>query len=138
MPDTGHLSDVLVLLLAAIVVVPVLQRIGIAPVLGYLAAGVAIGPFALRLVHDLEATQIVAEFGVVFLLFSIGMELPLSRLRAMRRYIFGLGLAQVAVTTLVLALAAYLLGLPAETAVLAGGAFAMSSTAVVIRMLVDR
>ncbi|RDD61932.1 monovalent cation:proton antiporter-2 (CPA2) family protein [Ferruginivarius sediminum] len=138
MQNAGHLNDVLVVLLAAIVSVPLVQRLRVSPVLGYLVAGVVIGPHALGLIHDLEGTEILAEFGVIFLLFAIGLDLPLRRLVAMRRYIFGLGLAQVFLTSLAIGAIAYAAGLPPETALVVGGALALSSTATVLQLLVER
>jgi CPA2 family monovalent cation:H+ antiporter-2 len=138
MQNAGHLNDVLVVLLAAIVSVPLVQRLRVSPVLGYLVAGVVIGPHALGLIHDLEGTEILAEFGVIFLLFAIGLDLPLRRLVAMRRYIFGLGLTQVFLTSLIIGAIAYAAGLSPETSLVVGGALALSSTATVLQLLVER
>ncbi len=138
MHDTALLLDVLFLLLSAIVVVPVFQALRIPAVLGYLVAGMALGPHTPGPVVDLELPQVLSEFGVVFLLFAIGLELPVSRLRAMRRYIFGLGLLQVALTSAVLGGAAYLLGLSPEASLVVGGMLAFSSTATVLKLLVER
>lgn len=138
MHDTRLLIDVLFLLLAAVVVVPVFQKLRIPAVLGYLAAGIMLGPHTPGPVVDRTIPDILAEFGVVFLLFAIGLELPLSRLRAMRRFMFGLGMLQVVATTAVLGLAAYGLGLRPESALVVGGALAFSSTATVLKMLVER
>lgn len=138
MHDTTLLLDVLFLLLSAIVVVPVFQALRIPAVLGYLVAGMALGPHTPGPVVDLELPQVLSEFGVVFLLFAIGLELPMSRLRAMRRYIFGLGLLQVALTSAVLGAAAYLLGLSPEASLVVGGMLAFSSTATVLKLLVER
>lgn len=138
MHDTILLLDVLFLLLSAIVVVPVFQALRIPAVLGYLVAGMALGPHTPGPVVDLELPQVLSEFGVVFLLFAIGLELPMSRLRAMRRYIFGLGLLQVALTSAVLGGAAYLLGLSPEASLVVGGMLAFSSTATVLKLLVER
>ncbi len=138
MPDHGHLNDVLVVLAAAIVCVAVFQRIRVTPVLGYLVAGVAIGPYAMGLIEDLEGTELLAEFGVIFLLFTIGLDLPMHRLIAMRRFIFGLGLAQVAITSLAIGAVAYAAGLDTAAALVLGGALALSSTATVLQLLVER
>ncbi|GAB3119109.1 monovalent cation:proton antiporter-2 (CPA2) family protein [Novispirillum itersonii] len=132
------LYDILWLLLAAVVAVPVLQRFGVPSVLGYLAAGAALGPYTPGVVIDVESTLPLAEFGVVFLLFAIGLELPLSRLRTMRRYIFGLGALQVLVTATVLGGLAFALGLSPKAAVLVGVTLAFSSTATVLAILVER
>lgn len=132
------LDDILIVLLAAIVVVPVAQRLGLSAVLGYMFAGLAVGPRALGLVHDTATAAALAEFGVVFLLFAIGLELPLGRLAALRRYMFGLGLAQVAVTGLVLAAIALATGIGLAAAAVAGLALALSSTAAVLQLLGER
>ncbi|MEE8271069.1 MAG: monovalent cation:proton antiporter-2 (CPA2) family protein, partial [Alphaproteobacteria bacterium] len=138
MPESGPLEDALIVLAAAILFVPLFRRFRISPVVGYLVAGVAIGPHGLGLMHGSAGTRFLAEFGVVFLLFSIGLELPFRRLVAMRRHIFGLGLAQVALTSLVIGLVAVALGRGAPEALVLGGALALSSTATVLLMLVER
>jgi monovalent cation:H+ antiporter-2, CPA2 family len=138
MDPGGVLFDVLFLLLAAVAVVPVLQRFGIPSVLGYLVAGTILGPYTPGPVINAEATRPLAEFGVVFLLFAIGLELPLSRLRTMRTYIFGLGLLQVVLTGAVLAIAAGMAGLKLEVALVVGLTLAMSSTATAVALLVER
>ncbi|CAA7617433.1 Glutathione-regulated potassium-efflux system protein KefB [Candidatus Terasakiella magnetica] len=138
MTDAGLLFDVLVLLLAAVVVVPLLQRFGIPSVLGYLAAGIVLSPYTPGPVVDVETTRPLAEFGVVFLLFAIGLELPLSRLRTMRRYILGLGLLQVTVTAVVLAGLATFTGVAPGIALVVGATLALSSTATVLALLVER
>jgi CPA2 family monovalent cation:H+ antiporter-2 len=138
MPEPGHLNDVLVVLLAAIVFVSAFQRLRISPVLAYLGAGLAIGPHGLGLISDEEGAHFLAEFGVVFLLFSIGLELPFERVRALRSYIFGLGLAQVFITSVLVAAAAYALGAGPEAALVIGGALALSSTATVLQLLVEK
>lgn len=139
MEADGHLFfNVLVLLLAAVVLVPLLQRFGVPSVLGYLAAGVALGPYTPGPVVDANITRPLAEFGVVFLLFSIGLELPLARLKTMRRLIFGLGLLQVFVSAAVLGLAAYWFGQTSQTALVVGVTLAFSSTAAVLALLVER
>ncbi|OAN48111.1 potassium transporter KefB [Paramagnetospirillum marisnigri] len=138
MAEAEILFDVLFLLLAAVVVVPVLQRLGIPSVLGYLAAGVVLGPYTPGPVIDAETTRPLAEFGVVFLLFAIGLELPLSRLRTMRRYIFGLGLLQVLASGALLAGLAAWWGLVPAVALMVGATLALSSTATVLALLVER
>lgn len=138
MAEASYLLDVLALLLAAVVVVPLFQRLGIPAVLGYLAAGLALGPYTPGMVIDVEATRPLSELGVVFLLFAIGLELPLSRLKTMRRFIFGLGVAQVVVTAVVLGGLAFAVGLSAEAALVVGATLAFSSTAAVLTILVER
>lgn len=135
-PD--DLQAVLILLLATIVAVPLAQRIRVSPVLGYLAAGLVIGPFGFAFIRDTAQAERLSEFGVVFLLFSIGLDMPLQRLQAMWRYIFGLGLAQVLVTGGAIGLAGYALGLSPRAALIVGGALAFSSTAAVLQLLAER
>ncbi|MBF0373377.1 MAG: cation:proton antiporter, partial [Alphaproteobacteria bacterium] len=132
------LIDVLVLLTAAVIAVPLFQRLGIGPVLGYLAAGVMVGPAGFGLIESTDEIHALAELGVVFLLFAIGLEMKLARLWVMRRLVFGLGTLQVLVTGATLGLALHALGLPIEAAVVAGGGLALSSTAVVLQILTDR
>jgi len=125
----------LLLLGGAVIAVPLFKRLGLGTVLGYLVAGVAIGPVA-RLIADGEEFLHVAELGIVFLLFIIGLELNPSRLWAMRREIFGLGIAQVLVTGLALAVAASILfGFPVSAAVIIGFGLALSSTAFAVQTL---
>jgi len=131
------LRDLLILLLAGITVVPVFRRLGASAVIGYLVAGALIGPSALDLV-DVEATAVLARFGVVFLLFAIGLELSAERLVRLGRYAFGLGAAQVTATTLLFWLSLRALGLDRGPALLVGSGLALSSTAVVMQMLAER
>ena len=138
MHDPRLLLDTLSLLLAAIVIVPLFQALRVPAVLGYLVAGAMLGPHTPGPVVDLALPQLLSEFGVVFLLFAIGLELPLSRLQAMRRYIFGLGLMQVFLTSATIGGVAYALGLSVEAAVVVGGMLAFSSTATVLKLLVER
>src|SRR5919112_6675331 len=102
----SFLPPVLTFCAAAVVAVPLFRRLGLSAVLGYLAAGVVIGPFGLRLIEDPETTARVAELGVVLLLFIVGLELKLTHLWSMRRDIFGLGLAELAVSGLLVGAAA--------------------------------
>jgi CPA2 family monovalent cation:H+ antiporter-2 len=135
--ESADLRDILVVLLAAVAVVPVFRRMGASAVLGYLVAGALVGPPGLDLV-DIDGTAVLAQFGVVFLLFSIGLELSVERLSRLRRYVFGLGTAQVTVTTLLLWLALRALGVERGPALVLGGGLALSSTAAVMQMLVER
>jgi glutathione-regulated potassium-efflux system protein KefB len=124
---------------AAVVAVPLFRRLGLGSVLGYFAAGVLVGPSLLGLFTDAQAILHFSELGVVMFLFVIGLELRPYKLWAMRGQIFGLGLTQVALATLALALAgAWLFGLPAEAAFVAGAGFVLSSTAVIMSVLQDR
>jgi len=133
-----EVQSVLVLLLAAIVAVPLAQRFRVSPMLGYLAAGMVVGPYGFGFIRDTGEAELLSEFGVVFLLFTIGLDMPLQRLQAMWRYIFGLGLAQVLVTGGAVGLAGYELGLTPRAALVVGGALAFSSTAAVLQLLAER
>jgi len=133
-----YLLDVLIFLTAAVVVVPTFQRLRSSPILGYLAAGILIGPYGLALIGDTKAAQTLAELGVVFLLFMIGLELSVSRLRALGSKVFGLGSLQVLITGALIGTAAYLQGQTFEAATIIGGGLALSSTAFVLQLLVER
>jgi monovalent cation:proton antiporter-2 (CPA2) family protein len=123
---------------AAVVAVPVFRLLGLSAGLGYLAAGVAIGPSGLSLVEDPETIATVAELGVVLLLFIIGLELKLSHLWEMKRDIFGLGFAQLTVTALCLGAAAYAIGFSPKASFVTGVAVALSATAIALQMLGER
>ena len=142
---TSGLELTLLLLGSAVLGVVAFRMLHLPPMLGYLAVGVLIGPNALALADNGPTTHGLAEFGVVFLMFSIGLEFSLAQLRAMRRIVFGLGLAQVSLTILVTvlgALALQYLPLPVkigwQAALALGGALAMSSTAIVSKLLTER
>ena len=136
MPNALQL--ILVLLAASVVVVVACRLVRLPPILGYLIVGVAVGPHALAWVPDDASTRYLAEFGIVFLMFSIGLEFSLAQLHAMRRAVFGLGLAQVAITTIAGLVALQLFGFPWQTGLVLGGALAMSSTAIVSKLLAER
>lgn len=127
-----------IFLAAAVVAVPIFTRLGLGSVLGYLAAGVVIGPSGLGLIHEVEETLHFAEFGVVLLLFLVGLELEPARLWRMRGAVFGLGGAQVLATGLALAGIGVALGLPAPAAVVAGLGLSMSSTAFALQVLGEK
>lgn len=135
MEEANLLRPVLIILAAAIAVVSLFRRLKVSPVLGYLFAGVLIGPHGLRLVSDVETVQALAELGVVFLLFAIGLELSLGRLFAMRRHVFGMGTLQVGLSGAAITGLALLAGLRMSEALVLGGGLALSSTAVVMRTL---
>ena len=136
MPDA--LLLILTLLAAAVVVVVVCRLVRLPAILGYLLVGVVLGPHALAFVPNDETTRYLAEFGVVFLMFSIGLEFSLPQLRAMRRAVFGLGMAQVTITTLAAMVVLHFLGAGWQAGLVLGGALAMSSTAIVSKMLAER
>ncbi len=132
------LSLVLVLLGASVVAVVLFRRLNLPPILGYLLVGSLIGPHALNLLQDVSRAQNLAEFGVVFLMFSIGLEFSLPKLYAMKRIVFGLGTLQVGITMALVAGAVMVLGLSWQLGVALGGVLAMSSTAVLTKLLADR
>jgi len=138
--EEASLFDVLWLLLASVIFVPIFQKIpGGSPVLGYLAAGVLIGPYALSIIKNVHGTKMIAEFGVVFLLFNIGLELSLERLSSMKKYVFGLGSAQVLATAFSAGLFAHFVsGVSGPAAIVIGNGLALSSTAVVLQVLQER
>ena len=138
MPEAGYLTEVIIVLIAAVLSVSLFQRFKLGAVLGYLVAGAAIGPVGLQLVTEVETIHALAELGVVFLLFTVGLELPFERLRVMQRRIFALGVGQIFLTALLIFAVAYLAGAPPLAAAVIGGGLALSSTAIVLRLLVDR
>ena len=135
---TNTLELVLLLLASAVFVVVLFRSLNLPPVLGYLLVGAAIGPHALDLVADSAAAHHLAEFGVVFLMFSIGLEFSLPRLYSMKRIVFGLGLAQVALMIVIATPAAMLAGVTWQAGIALGGILAMSSTALLSKMLAER
>ncbi|MGN6153606.1 MAG: monovalent cation:proton antiporter-2 (CPA2) family protein [Lysobacteraceae bacterium] len=128
----------LVFLLAAVVAVPLFKRFGLGAVLGYLAAGVALGPFGLKVIRDAEPVMAASEIGVVMMLFVIGLELSPSRLWVMRRPVFGLGALQVLLSGAALGGIALALGLGWKAALVTGLALSLSSTAVSLQLLSER
>ncbi|KAL1217114.1 K(+) efflux antiporter 1 [Cardamine amara subsp. amara] len=138
--EEASLFDFLWLLLASVIFVPLFQKLpGGSPVLGYLAAGILIGPYGLSIIRNVHGTRAIAEFGVVFLLFNIGLELSVERLSSMKKYVFGLGSAQVLMTAAVIGLIAhYVAGQAGPAAIVIGNGLALSSTAVVLQVLQER
>ena len=132
------LEQAAVFLLTAVLLVPLFQRLKLGAVLGYLGAGMLIGPWGLGMVGDVQATLQFAEFGVVLLLFLVGLELQPSRLWVLRRPVFGLGGAQVLATGVALFALAFALGFEWQAALVAGFGLAMSSTALVLASLAER
>jgi K+:H+ antiporter len=136
--DQSILGAVIILLAASVITVAVFRRLQLPTILAYLLVGVIIGPHGLAWVPHTEATHFLAEFGVVFLLFTIGLEFSPARLNAMKMEVLGLGGSQVLVTTVVAGALAWVFGLPLPSAVVVGGILAMSSTAIVIKQLKDQ
>jgi CPA2 family monovalent cation:H+ antiporter-2 len=132
------LPQVLILLAASLLVVTIARRLGLPTILGYLIVGMGLGPHAIGIVSQSQTTGSLAELGIVFLLFTLGLEFSFPRMLAMRGEVFGLGAAQVTLTVSVVALIARLLGVPWLIAALVGGAIAMSSTAIILHELTDR
>ncbi|KAA3458764.1 K+ efflux antiporter 1 [Gossypium australe] len=133
--EEASLFDVLCLLLASVIFVPIFQKIpGGSPVLGFLVAGILIGPYGLSIIHHVHGTKAIADLGVVFLLFNIGLELSVERLSSMKKYVFGLGSAQVLMTAVAVGLVAHFVsGQPGPAAMVIGNGLALSSTAVVLQ-----
>jgi len=132
------LISVLILLAAAVIAVALCRALKLPALVGYLVTGLALGPYTLGFFANREETQRLAEFGVVFLMFSIGLEFSLGKLRSMRRVVFGLGAAQVASTVLLVVVGALAAGLSWQAGLALGGIAAMSSTAIVSRLLAER
>ncbi|MFV9858085.1 cation:proton antiporter [Rickettsia sibirica] len=128
------LINVIILLGTAVFIVAILKRLRLSPVLGYLIAGAAIGDHGLKIV-TYDQTKLLGELGVVFLLFAIGLELSFERLKAMRRYVFGLGSLQVLTTAIVIAGAMVLIDGNSSAAIITGGGLALSSTALVMQVI---
>ena len=134
----GGLTTVLLLLAGSLAAVALFKSMGLPALMGYLLVGVAVGPHALGLMPEEGGAAVLAEFGVVFLMFSIGLEFSLAQLNAMRRVVLGLGALQVLVTHLVFTLLGWSLGLSLLAAWALGGALTMSSTAILSKLLVER
>jgi glutathione-regulated potassium-efflux system protein KefB len=133
-----ELLPVITLLAAAVISAPLFKRLGLGSVLGYLAGGIVIGPFGLRVFTHPESILRVAELGVVMFLFVIGLEMRPSRLWGLRRQIFGLGLAQVVVCALLLTAVGVATGFPMAPSFVSGAGFVLTSTAIVMRLLEER
>ena len=145
-----HLREIVVFLVAAGILVPALSRLRISPVLGYLLVGAVIGPYGLgvlatdvpwlgvAVISDLEGVRALAELGVIFLLFVIGLELSIERLWAMRRLVFGLGSLQILITAFVIGAIAWGFGNSPGASIVLGACLALSSTAIVIQLLIEQ
>ncbi|KDB19873.1 monovalent cation:proton antiporter-2 (CPA2) family protein [Wolbachia endosymbiont of Glossina morsitans morsitans] len=133
-----HLFDIIILLSAAVFIVIAFWKMNISPVLGYFVAGAVIGSHGFNLIHSAEAMDNLAEFGVVFLLFIIGLELTFERLIAMRIHVFGFGSLQVIVTMVAIWCIALAFGVNTSIATVIGGGLALSSTAIVLQVLQEK
>lgn len=134
----GIFQELVIVLAVAVVLVGILRRLSLPPILGYLLAGTVVGPFALGLFNDVKDLDFIAEFGVVFLLFAIGLELSFPKLIAMRRSLLGLGGLQVLICTLLATGLAKYAGLSLGAALTSAGALTLSSTAVVTKLLIEQ
>lgn len=135
---TGPLSQVLILLAGAVLLVTLARRLGLPTTHAYLVLGLVLGPHALAVLPDSDTTRLLGELGVAFLLFTLGLEFSLPRMIAMRHEVFGLGAAQVSATAAVFAVLAHLMGLGWLTSIVVGGAVSLSSTALILQQLTDR
>jgi glutathione-regulated potassium-efflux system ancillary protein KefC len=136
--ENNILLAIFVLLAASVALVPLAKAAGLGTVLGYLAAGILIGPYGLRLVADTETTRQVAEFGIVMMLFLIGLDLQPSEIWRMRHKVLGVGVTQLVVTTAIIALAMLAAGFALNVAVIVGLALSMSSTAIALQSAEQR
>ena len=136
--DNQFLLDIISILAVAVISVAVFKRMKLESVLGYLIAGVLVGPYSIGLVSDVETIGSIAELGVVFLLFTIGLELPIERLKVLGASVYILGIAQIAFTTLVVTIIAVAAGLDINVAIMVGATISLSSTVFVIQLLIDR
>lgn len=136
MHDTSYLHDILILLFASVLIVIIFKQLRLSPALGYLVAGATIGPFGLGILESNEATKSIADLGIVFLLFAIGLELSFEKLIRMRKYVLGFGSLQVVLTTIVIAYAIYkFFDISQEAALIIGAALSLSSTAIVLQIV---
>ncbi|AHX11761.1 proton antiporter-2 family protein [Neorickettsia helminthoeca str. Oregon] len=133
--DGNALFEVIALLSTAILIVSLFLKLNISPILGYFVAGAAIGTHGFKIVEFSSAMEVFAEFGIVFLLFLIGLELTLDRIMSMRRHVFGLGTLQVIVTAAVIVFICRMFGINSSASIIIGCAFALSSTAIVLQVL---
>jgi len=134
----GPKSDTLLLLLATALITPLCKQIGISPILGFLGSGMLLGPNGWGLISGIHTTETLAELGIVFFLFEMGIELSYDRLKSMRRDVFGLGFSQFMGTACAVAAVGKVVGLPANALVVLGGGLALSSSAFVLQLLKDK
>ncbi len=136
MHDIGYLRDILILLCASVAILIVFKQLGLSPALGYLVAGAAIGPFGFGVLTSGETTKSIAELGIVFLLFVIGLELTFGRLMSMRKYVLGFGGLQIIISSFIISLICHkFFHLPTETSIIVGSALSLSSTAIVLQVI---
>ncbi len=138
MEHEAYIANVIIILFSAVFMVSLFRALNVNSIVGYLIAGLLIGPHALAFITDVATIEILGEFGVVFLLFTIGLKIPMRRFQVLRRYVFGLGLMQVVVTISVVSLIAYFFSYAPASALLIGSALALSSTAVGLQLLSEQ
>lgn len=134
----GGVTEALEFLAATTLVIPLFRRLNLSPILGFLLAGVVLGPHGLRLIRDVDDIRQLADFGVLFLLFEMGLELSLDRLRKLRKYAFGMGSLQILFTTAVLGLGAYGMGATIAESAVIGSALSLSSSAFILQILTEK
>lgn len=138
MHSAPYLNDILILLTASVFIVLLFKQLKLSPVLGYLVAGIMIGPYGFNILPANKITESIAELGIVFLLFAIGLELNFDKLKKMRKYVLGFGGLQVLLSTTAIAFIAHnFFALSSETAIVIGSALALSSTAIVLQIIAD-
>jgi CPA2 family monovalent cation:H+ antiporter-2 len=131
-------QDLVILLISSVLIVAIFKRLNISSVLGYLVVGIIVGPYGFSMISDVDQAKYIAEFGVVFLLFAIGLELTFNRLIQMRRQVFGYGSLQVLISGTILGGITYLISNDFKIAFVAGFVFSLSSTAIILQVLSDR
>ena len=136
--NVPYLVEVVIFLLTVVILVPLFKAIKVTPIMGYLAIGALVGPFGFAVIHDATNMQHFAELGVVFLLFTIGLELSFERLKAYSKMIFGLGTSHVLLCSIAIGSIAYLWGNNVKAAIVIGLCMALSSTAMVVQILTER
>lgn len=134
----GGFTEALEFLAATTLVIPVFRRLKLSPILGFLLAGIVLGPHGFRLVKNLDDIREIADFGVLFLLFEMGLELSFDRLRKLRKYAFGLGFLQVTLTATVLGLGAYAMGGSLAESAIVGSALSLSSSAFILQIFAEK
>lgn len=136
--NSAVIGDALLLLLTTVVIIPLTGRFGISPILGFLAAGVALGPNGFKVIRDLRTSKNLAELGIVFFLFEMGLELSTSKLKSLGADVFGLGTSQFLVSGAIISIVASIVGMSSQTSIVLGASLALSSSAFVLQLLSER